>query len=649
MSHPLLQELCTDRLKLPNRVVFTAHRTNFGRKGRLNDRHTAYYRRRAKGGCGLITLGELSIMGNDYPWEGMITTYHANALSDFQKFTREVGEYDTRIYAQLTHHGFQSNGARTRQETWGPSAVADVVFGEVCKPMDPDDIQALVKAFADAAEIVRSGGFDGIEIDMGSESLLRQFLSLVSNLRQDEYGGSLENRLRLPLAVVNAVRKAVGSDYPVGVRLCVDEKFWGGITPEESIPMAQTMEQTGSIDFLQVTLGTYYNLYLNMASMHTPEGHTIELAQQLKDKVSVPVIAADHIRFPDMAAGVLSDGKADAVGCVRALICDPDLVVKLRTGDTAAIRPCLKDNQGCIGRISQGKVLGCTFNPEVGYESSAADPAPNKSEPPKQVMVVGGGPAGMQAALTAADKGHDVALYESSPDIGGQVRVAAKGAGRDKLGLLVDYYRRALEKAGVYIRTGTEITAEMIKDIGPDVLIVATGARPSDNPFAGNYGHPRVISVLDILNASHPVGDRVLFIDENGGHRSLATVEFLSDQGKKVDIVTNDLFVGVELAPVGDLYLTRQRLLQKGASFATDVKVDEINTDSVKAHQMHTGELITYEEYDTVVVEADYLPEDRLFHEAKAVDMTVHAIGDCVAPRTIEMAVYEGRKIGDIL
>ena len=649
MNYSLLEELNADRLRLPNRVVFTSHRTNFGRKGRLNRRHLAYYRRRAQGGCGLIVLGELSILANDYPWEGMIETYHPRAVEDFQRLTRSIGEYDTRIFAQLSHRGFQSNGARSRRETWGPSPVADVVFGEVCKPMEKEDLQELLDAFADAAKSVRAGGFDGIEIDMGSESLLRQFLSPVSNHRQDEYGGSLENRMRLPLAVLSAVRKAVGDDYPVGMRLCVDEKFWGGITPDESIPTAKALVETGSVDFLHATQGTYYNLYMNMASMHTAEGHTIELALQLKENVPVPVIAADHIRFPDMAESVVAEGKADVAGCLRALVCDPDLVAKMRSGQTDLIRPCLKDNQGCLGRVNQGKALGCTFNPQVGYESATATRTGNASEDKKKIMVVGGGPAGMEAALTAAEKGHHVTLYERAPVVGGQVITAAKGAGRGQLGLLIGYYQRMLAKAGVKTHTGTLVTAETIRNSGPEVLILATGARPSAKPFPGDYGPPRVLSVPDVLNDAHAVGDKVLFIDENGAHRSLATAEMLADQGKQVDLLTNDLFVGVGLAPVGDLYLTRQRLLQKGVTFTTDVKVDEINSECVKAHRIYTGEPVVYGEYDTIVVEAAYLPEDGLFDQIKDDIDAVYEVGDCVAPRTIEMAVYEGRRVGDIL
>ena len=247
----LFEPLHLGNAKLPNRVCFLAHRTNFGRKGRINDKHIAYYRRRAMGGCGLIILGELSIHPADYPWEGMIETYHPHAGDDFKRLTDAVHAFDTPIFAQLNHHGFQSNGARTRRETWGPSAVADVVFGEVCKPMESEDITEVVAAFAEAARRAKAGGFDGIEIDMGPESLLRQFLSPMSNHRRDEFGGSLENRMRFAVEVIQAVRDAVGNGFALGIRLCIDERFWGGIEPEESLQVARAIETSGKVDFIQ--------------------------------------------------------------------------------------------------------------------------------------------------------------------------------------------------------------------------------------------------------------------------------------------------------------------------------------------------------------------------------------------------------------
>ena len=195
---------------MPNRICFLAHRTNFGQRGRLTDRHIAYYRRRALGGCGLIILGELSLHPNDRPWETMIQTYHPEAVRDLQRLTGAVHEFDTPIFAQLTHHGFQSSGALTRREVWGPSALADIVFGETAKAMEAEDLADTVAAFSRAAVVAREAGFDGLEIDLGPESLLRQFLSPLSNQRQDDYGGSQENRMRLPLEVIGGVRQACG-------------------------------------------------------------------------------------------------------------------------------------------------------------------------------------------------------------------------------------------------------------------------------------------------------------------------------------------------------------------------------------------------------------------------------------------------------
>jgi mycofactocin system FadH/OYE family oxidoreductase 2 len=635
-------------LTLSNRICFLAHRTNFGRDGRVTDRLIAYYRRRAEGRCGLIILGELSLHPNDLPWEPLIQTFRPQAIPDLQRLTRAVHEFETPIFAQLTHHGFQSSGALTRREVWGPSALADIVFGETAKAMEPEDLAETVAAFSQGALVAREAGFDGLEIDLGPESLLRQFLSPLSNHRQDDYGGCLENRLRLPLEVIGAVRQAVGEDFPVGVRLCADERFWSGIAPPESLEMAARLEETGQVDYLQSSLGTYYNLHLVLASMHTPMGHTIELAARLKSRVAIPVFAGYQIAFPDMAETVLAEGKADTVGFVRALICDPDLARKARDGRPEEIRHCVKDNQGCLGRINQSKVLGCILNPRVGFEAleDEESPVPVPAPSRKKVLVVGAGPAGLMAGLTAGERGHQVTIYEREEVGGGQINLACRGAGRGNLAGVSRYLLRQAIKKGIAFESGVEVTPELVRGQSPDAVIVAAGSRPDPRPFPGSYGPPSVLSVWDALAEKYPIGDRVLYIDETGGHRAAGTAERLADQGKKVDIVTSELFVGIELSSLGDLYLTRQRLLQKGVTFITDVVVDEIQGLLIRAHELYSDRPLTYGDYDTIILDVPQRAEETLYFRLKGQVKELHRIGDCRAPRTIEMAVFEGWQIG---
>ena len=644
----LFNPIAFGKVALPNRICFLAHRTNFADKGRLNDRHVAYYRRRAQGGCGLIIVGELAIHPNDRPWTTLIAAWDNRVVHDFQRLTAAVHEFDTPVFAQLTHHGFQSSGAITRHAVWGPSAIGDIVFGETAKAMEPEDIGAVVDAFVNAAVLVRDGGFDGLEIDMGPESLLRQFLSPLSNLRQDAYGGSLENRMRLPLEVIEGIRKAIGEDFTVGIQLCADEKFWGAITTEESREFAQQFEGTGKVDFINVSIGTYYNLYLIMPSMHTPSGFSIETAEQIKKAVTLPVMASHQIDFPWMADDIVSNGQADAVGFVRNLICDPDLPKKALEGRTEDIRYCIKDNQGCIGRINQSKTLSCIQNPSVGNEDLGPKVS-NQSSIPKRVMVVGAGPAGLEAARAAGERGHDVTVYEKGERVGGQINLAVKGAGREGMSAVIRYLTHALKKLQVPIVTGVEVTRKTVLEKNPDAVIVATGSRPKIRPVPGEYETPWVLNVWQVLDGQFPVGERVLFLDENSGHHATATVELLADQGKKVDMVTSDLFIGIELAPIGDLYLTRQRLLQKGVTFTTDVVIDEIDGSRVKARAIYTNEPILFEGYDTIVLDMRNVADDLLYRQLKGEIKGLYRAGDCVAPRGIDMAILEGRRLGERL
>ncbi len=626
-----------------------AHRTNFGRNGVLNDRHIAYYRRRAQGGCGLIIVGELAIHPDDRPWESLIDLQSISVIRDLKNLTDAVHEFDTRVFAQLNHHGFQSSGHITRKSVWGPSATSDIAFGETCKPMEPEDMAELLDAFIRAALGAKESGFDGLEIDMGPESLLRQFLSPISNHRSDEYGKNIENRMRLPMQVVDGVRKAVGEDFTLGVRLCADEMFWGGITPEESLPMAQALEKTGQIDFINVAVGTYYNLHMIMPSQHIPNGFTIETARAVKNSVSLPVIASHQIGFPGMAQSIIAQGKADVAGFVRAMISDPDMAIKAKEGRTDDIRYCVKDNKGCIGRLNQSKALGCIQNPEVGHESLTGNDALTKAVKRKKVMVVGAGPSGMEVARVACERGHAVAVYEKEDNVGGQVNLIGKRPGRESVAGVVRYLKHMLDALEIPVHTGVIVTPELIFQEDPNAVVVATGSIPEPKPFPGNYGSPFVITGWDAIKGTHPIGEKVLFIDEDGGHHTMATAELLVEQGKKVDIITSDLFIGIELAPRGELFLGRQRLLQQGVTFTTDVEVLEINGKQVKARDIYTNKPVLFDDYDTIVLDAGNVAEDALYKQIKGQVKEVYRTGDCVAPRGIDMAIIEARNVGELL
>lgn len=637
------------KVEIPNRICFSAHATNFAIHGLIHEQHIAYYEERAKGGCGLIILGELSLHPTDRPYEQMIEAYDKKVVQGYQELTSVIHKYPTKIFAQLNHGGFQCDGCISRQPVLGPSPISDVEFGEVAKVMEPEDIDEIVENFAKAAAYVREGGFDGIEISLGHRSLLRQFLSPLSNYRQDVYGGSLENRMRFAQQVIDSVRKVVPRDFPVGVRLCADEVFYGAITSEDAKEIARQFESTGQIDFINLSVGTYYNLHLVRGSMHFPLGFTLHLSQAIKEAVKVPVFANNRINRPQMAEEILAQGKADIIGLVRALICDPQFPQKTKEGRPEEIFICVSDNQGCIGRVNQAKSIGCIQNPCVGFEKKADKELKPPISKKKKVMVIGGGPAGMEAARVAALRGHQVILYEKEPELGGQINIAKKGAGRGNIGLIATNLMAQLKKWKVAVELGTEVKEELVIKNRPDVAIVATGSAPRANPFPGRYSSSQVLDVWQVLKGEAAIGEKVLLIDGDGHHKATSTAEYLADHGRKVDILTDALFVGIELGPIGDLYNSRQRLLQKAITFTSDMRVQEIEGTIVKAVNIYSNEVFVYEGYDTIVVVMANRPNQDLYFRLKGKIKELYRIGDCVAPRKIDMAIWEGNKVGRII
>lgn len=647
----LFSPLRLGQVVVPNRICFSAHLTNFSEENKVSDRHLSYYEERAKGGCGLIITEEMSIHPSDRAYEKLVDAYCPDVVPGYRKLTKAIHQYETKIFAQLNHNGIQGDGTSSRLAIWGPSSVGDPLFREIAKEMEIEEIQECIEYFAKSASHARDGGFDGIELQLGHSSLIRQFLSPLTNFRADEYGGTFENRMRFVLEVIVAVRKTVGDDFTLGVRLNADEMHpMGGLTLEDAKRIAATLEATGELDFIDLSLGTFYNLYLVEGSMHTPLAYTVPLASAVRSVVDLPVFACNRINDPHLAEKILADGHADMIGMVRAQICDPELANKAREGRTDDIRYCIACNQGCIGRVGiANKRLGCVQNPAVGEEKDLGVGTIKLANEKKRVMVVGAGPAGMEAARVATIRGHKVTLYEKESEVGGQNIIASKGAGRQEIEGVTRWLISQLQKHRVEIRLNTVVTPSLVLEENPDAVVIATGSVPRENPFPGEYSLPQVCNTHHILKGEVEPGERVILVDMNGHHQATSTAELLADRGKKVHMITPALYIGGNLGPLQDLFLTRQRLMKKGVTFTPDIAVLEIQGTKIKGLNVYSNEMVDFEGYDTVVLAVGNRTEDELYFSLKGKVKGLYRIGDCVSPRKVDMAILEGHRIGRIL
>lgn len=635
--------------EVKNRISFQPHLTNLAIGNLPSEKQMYYWGERAKGGAGLIITEELTVHPTDMAYEKLIDVYHAEVIPGFKKITDYVHQYDSKIFAQLNHNGQQGDGSISRLPVWAPSPVPDVLFRETPKAMEPEDIEEVARYFAKSAIHVREGGFDGVEIQFGHSSLARQFLSPLTNYRSDEYGGSLENRMRAPLKFISAVRKAVGKDFTLGIRMCADEMIPGGLDLGQVQEICALFEASGLIDFMDLSIATFYNLYLVEGSMHSPLGYTIPLAAGIREKIKLPVFCTGRINDPVMAEKVLANGQADMIGMCRGLICDPFLPKKAQEGRLEDIRYCIACNQGCIGRIGMNKTLGCVQNPAVGREKEWGEGTLEKASVKKKVTIVGGGPAGMWAAKMAGRRGHSVTLIDRNEALGGQVITAMKGPGRDEFGVIIRNEKPQVDKAGVSVKLGIEASKEQLLAEKPDVIIVATGSVPKKHPVGGADG-PAIFNILQVLNGEAELGKKVCLIDYDGHQRATATAEFMANQGIQVDMITSSLFICAELGPTQDLYSARQRLLQKGVTFTPDIAVMEVGGEAgaktVKGFNVYSNVWFDWGPYDSLVLVMGQQVDDDLYMSLKGTVPELYRIGDCVSPRRVDMAIWEGHKLG---
>jgi mycofactocin system FadH/OYE family oxidoreductase 2 len=635
---------------ISNRINFAAHLTNLSEDHKISDAHIHYYKERAKGGCGLITTEELTVHPSDLAYAKLVDAFVPEVIQGFLKLTQAIHETETKIFAQLNHNGMQADGKISRLPVWGPSPGKDPLFRETSKAMEVEDIQECIDYFAKSAVHVIEGGFDGIELQLGHSSLIRQFLSTATNHRQDSYGGSFENRLRFALEVIDAVRKAVGEDFTLGVRLNADEMHpKGGFTHRDAKRVAKSFENTGQIDFIDISLGTFHNLFLVEGSMHTPLAYTAPLSAGIRSVVNLPVYATNRINDPHLAEKIIEDGQGDMVNMVRALIADPDLPNKARYGRSEDIRHCIACNQGCIGRMGMGYTIGCMQTPCAGNEKMLGKETLTPCDIPKKVVIIGAGPAGLEAARVAALRKHKIIVFDEGDEVGGQNLIAAKAAGRLEIQGVTRWLSSQVNKLDIDLRLNCTATLDMILNENPEAVVVATGSLPKEKPFPGEYQFPQVVNSVQVLTGEVTTGPKVIVIDLNGHHHGTGTAEFLANQGKIVHMLVPSLFPGSALGPLQDLFLTSQRLAQKGVTCTPDIAVLEIQGTLVKGLNVYSNEMIDFEGYDTIVFIAGNIADDTLYFELKGKVEELHRIGDCLAPRLTDSAIADGHRIGRLL
>ncbi len=680
-TDPLLQPFQLRNLTLKNRVMSTAHEPAYAEDAKPKLRYQLYHEEKAKGGIALSMFGgSTNIAPDSPPIFGQLYAGDDDIIPYFQQLADRMHAHGAATMIQLTHLG--------RRTVWddgdwlptiSASSVREPAHRSFPKAMELADIRRVVRSYGEAARRCLEGGLDGLEIEAYGH-LPDQFWSPLVNQRSDAYGGSLTNRMRFSIEVLEAIRRAVGDDFIVGIRMTGGEDVPGGLTEAEGIEIARTLANTGTIDFINIVKGSIATdeaISHVIPGLGTPLGPALEFAGRFRERVNLPIFHANRIADVATARYAIAEGLVDMVGMMRAHMADPHIVRKLEAGESDRIRVCVGASY-CINRLYLGLDSMCIQNVATGREATIAHVTPRSDGPARMVVVVGGGPAGLEAARVAAERGHAVTLFEAGAQPGGQVVLAARATARraDLIGI-VDWLASECRHAGVELRLGILAEASDVAALDPDVVIVATGGRPRLPTLA--EGEDLVVSTWDIIGgAVTPTRGSVLVFDDHGTEDALSCAERLVAAGSTVEIVSPDRHIGLEVNGTAyPRYLTT--FYEAGVRMTPDHRLVAVRRTADRRLEVDLWNdytlTTTQRVVDQVVVEHGTLPNDELYLALQPgsrndgeVDLDAYLagrpqglvanpdgtyqlfrIGDAVASRNIHAAIYDARRLAMVL
>jgi len=631
------------RLTIKNRIAM-APMGLFGlveSDGRISQRGIDYYVERAKGEVGLIITGlcfptlDVEFGGSETGEAGFLFRADSpHVIPRLRELVDAVHAYDAKIAVQLTA-GF----GRVIHPVLVPEPVAPSVLPNVWKlsvmtrELTTEEVERLTGSFRNAAQIVKEAGVDAVELHGHEGYLMDQFMTALWNKRTDKYGGDLEGRLRFVLEIIEGIKDRAGADFPVIFRYAVKHYIEGGRDVEESLEIAKRLEKAG-VDALHVDAGCYDDWYWPHPPNYQPPGCMVDMAEAVKKVVKIPVITVGRLGYPELAESVLKEGKADFIALGRPLLADPEWPLKTKEGRLDDIRPCVGDQDGCLGAAARrGSYLSCAVNPACGNERELTIRPAGKA---KSMLVAGGGVAGMEAARVAALRGHKVTLYEKSDRLGGHLIAASTPAFKQDLKWLKDYYQTQLRKLGVRVELGKEVSSKLIEEMKPDVVIVATGSMPIVPEIPG-IEKDKVVTAVDLLLGKKEAGDTVIVV--GGGLVGCETAVYLAQKGKRVTLVEMLDRIIPDVFEANRQYLFKM-LAENGVCVLTDSSLGRVTDEGaviVNKRRRYQAEL----KVDTVVLAVGLKPEEALAKALEGKAAKVYSIGDCHEPRKILDAVWD--------